>query len=198
MNAGAHQPFLWTRSHGRGLDKEWGRSAFTLIEIMVAIGIMAVVLAMGMPAIYKSLRQEGIRKACADLLEGCVQARAQAILQGVAADFVIRAEDGTLSIQMVPDSRPRSMNELTVNLRDNTEARGPAAPSFSARLPENVAVELLDINFVDHMDAGEARVRFHPNGTSDEFTIVLRSEDGEVRKISLEVVTGIATMDVMQ
>lgn len=176
-----------------------GRRGFTLIEIMIAIGIMAIVLAMGMPAIYKSLRQEGIRKACSDLLEGCAQARAQAILQGIPADLVIRAEDGHLGIQMAPDTRRRARNELTVNLNDDAAEAAPpsSTPSFSAKLPDNVAVELLDVNFVDHMEISEARIRFHPNGTSDEFTIIMRSEDGEARKVSLEVVTGLATMDVL-
>lgn len=160
---------------------------------------MAIVIAMGMPAIYRALRQEGIRKACADLMEGCTQARAQAILQGVPTDLVIRSEDGQLSVQSAPEPARRPRNELTINLADGTSHYGqPQRTAFSGRLPDNVGVQMLDVNFRDHMEFEEARVRFYPNGTSDEFTIVLRSEEGEIRKISLEVVTGLPTMEVLR
>jgi hypothetical protein len=41
-------------------------------------------------------------------------------------------------------------------------------------------------------------VRFHPNSTSDEFTVVLRSDQEEWRKVSLEVTTALADMAVVR
>jgi len=52
---------------------------------------------------------------------------------------------------------------------------------------------MLAVNFVEYKDAGEARVHFYPNGTCDDFTLILRSDQGEWRKISLEVATGLAS-----
>ena len=52
-------------------------------------------------------------------------------------------------------------------------------------------VQLVDVNFVEMMDEPEARVRFYPNGTSDEFTIVY-SWHGKQRTVMLDVVTGLA------
>jgi hypothetical protein len=69
---------------------------------------------------------------------------------------------------------------------------------YSARLPENVGIELLGVNFVELQDAEEARVWFFPNGMSDEFTVVLRSDRDEWRQISLEVVTGLAEVTVIK
>ena len=40
-----------------------------------------------------------------------------------------------------------------------------------------------------------AEVRFYPNGTCDELTLVLLSERQERRNIWLEVVTGLAFME---
>src|SRR5712671_4331869 len=37
--------------------------AFTLIELMIVIGIMAVVVAMGIPMVYHALHKEGLTKA---------------------------------------------------------------------------------------------------------------------------------------
>jgi hypothetical protein len=39
-------------------------------------------------------------------------------------------------------------------------------------------------------------VRFFPNGTCDEMTLVLRSDKNEWRTISLEVTTGLASVEV--
>ena len=36
------------------------------------------------------------------------------------------------------------------------------------------------------------RVRFYPNGTSDEMTVIFHSDKGEFRKITLEPTTGLA------
>ena len=69
---------------------------------------------------------------------------------------------------------------------------------FSVKLPEEVGIEELAINFQLLKDAELVAVRFHANGTSDEFTVVLRSLHGELRKISLDPVTGKATYDVMR
>ena len=70
--------------------------------------------------------------------------------------------------------------------------------SFSARLADTIAIQLLDVNFHDQMKADEALVQFFPNGTSDEFTIVLAGDDGGIRKITLDVITGLADTEVLR
>ncbi len=63
-------------------------------------------------------------------------------------------------------------------------------------LSDHLSIELLSVNsvnFVNLKDAEVARVRFYPNGTSDEFLMVLHSSDtGELRQITLEAVTALA------
>lgn len=66
--------------------------------------------------------------------------------------------------------------------------------SFSAQISDRVRIELLDVNFVECKELEVATVRFTPNGTSDDFTIIMSSE-GEFRQVSLEVVTGLADVE---
>jgi hypothetical protein len=66
------------------------------------------------------------------------------------------------------------------------------------RLHPGIAVELLDVNFVNQMEFPEARVRFYPNGTSDEFTTILLWNRRTRAKISLEVVTGLADVEFLR
>ena len=56
---------------------------------------------------------------------------------------------------------------------------------------------MLDINKLKHdfrLDE-TARVRFFPNGTSDELTLILLSEKNERCEILLEVTTGLAEVE---
>ena len=173
--------------------------AFTLIEIMVAIGIMGVVLAMAMPAIYRTIRQDGIRKATSDIMEGCTQARAMAILQGSAAELVIRSDDGSIQVQSLPPESSGTGHEPSLDWTSNGEPPPARFTSkFGSSIPDSVAIQMLDVNFRDHMELGEAHVHFYSNGTSDEFTIVLRDEDGGMRKISLDVITGLPSMETIK
>jgi prepilin-type N-terminal cleavage/methylation domain-containing protein len=145
--------------------------AFTLIEIMIVVAIMGLVLAMGVPSFVRALRKEGIYKASSDLMEACKQARSDAILKGQPAELVMHPVDGTFE---VPGSFP-----LT-------------------QFPENVHIDILGVNFIQYENMDEAHVSFFPNGTSDEFTIVLTSDQHETRKISLDVVTALADLEVVR
>jgi hypothetical protein len=67
----------------------------------------------------------------------------------------------------------------------------------STRFADSITLDMLDINLLEYRDADEARVRFFQNGTSDEMTLILHSGD-QYRKITLEVTTGLASMEVIR
>jgi type II secretion system protein H len=164
-------------------------AAFTLLELMMVLGIIAICFGVAVPAFVRSQQRAPLQQAVQDLMEGLKQARATAILTGSPADFILRLEDRTISVQAVSGAAA-----------ENSETRlANAAPKgFTAQLSDELNLELLAVNFRDLLAASdeEARVRFQPNGTSDEFTIVLRSPDNQWRKISLEIVTGLASLEV--
>ncbi len=172
--------------------------AFTLIEIMLAISIGAIIMAIGLPAFVNAMRKEDLRKAVSEVVEGCSHARAQAILKGVPMEFVIRAEDGSLSVQ---PARLRNSGEpfgKEASQVGQSAAESATLPSgFSSQLPSDVGVKLVYVNLQDKMELPEARVRFFPNGTSDEFTVILFSTKGE-KKISLDLVTGLADVETLR
>ena len=171
-------------------------AAFTLIEIMVVVGIIGIVLVMGAPPFVRSLQKDALRQATSDIEEACSKARALAILQGVPMQLVLRANDGQLTVTPAPE--PGLRRTAPEEGPDNSvAAAGPAAPVFSAQLQRDVAVTLLYVNLKNQMEAEVSRVHFYPNGTSDEFTIVLETNRG-VRRISLESVTGLADVEVIR
>ncbi|MGZ4963386.1 MAG: pilus assembly FimT family protein [Limisphaerales bacterium] len=144
--------------------------AFTLIEIMIVVAIMGLVLAIGMPSFVKTLHKEGMRKAVDDIMEACQAARSDAIMKQKTADLVFHPVDGTIS-----------------------------APGFKgATLPSNVEIQILGVNFVQFERAEEAKIHFFPNGTSDEFTIVLQDDQFQTRQISLDVMTALPDVEVIK
>jgi prepilin-type N-terminal cleavage/methylation domain-containing protein len=171
--------------------------AFTLVEIMIVVGILAIVVAMGMPAFVQTLKKEPLRQAVSDIVDACTQARAQAILKGAPAELTIRAADGQLTVAPVRKNAVAGEEGTLEPTVESGDATAPATPMFSARLQEDIAVTLLYVNLQDRMEAEETRVRFYPNGTSDEFTIVVQFGGG-IRKISLECVTGLADVEVVR
>jgi hypothetical protein len=124
-------------------------------------------------------------------------------------DLVFRAEDGQISIQPAGQQagsaaeKPERLESHNVageewRMEDRPSSASSAAEplNFSARLSDKIAIELLEVNFQDPMEFEEARVRFYPNGTCDEFKMVLfRPDTNERRLLTLEVVTGLLDVE---
>jgi prepilin-type N-terminal cleavage/methylation domain-containing protein len=166
------------------------QGAFTLIEIMVVVGIMGLILAMGIPSIYHMWHKESLQKTTNDIIELCGRARAQAIMRGEVAEIVIRPQARRVEIVGAPPPRetglPRQSTEQTLTT---------SGAASSVQWAETIGLEMLDVNLSEYKEADFARVRFFPNGTSDELTLILRSDQNEWRKISLEITTGLASFE---
>jgi prepilin-type N-terminal cleavage/methylation domain-containing protein len=173
--------------------------AFTLVEIMVVIGIIALLMAAGVPSMTRALQRDDLARAMKDTIEGCKTARDRAILQGVPWAFIVK-NTGELTVEPAPQELHRGRPDILAE-EGGTEPKKtpPESPysGFPRKLGEDVIVQLVDVNFVDHMEAPEARARFFPNGTSDEFTIVFAWK-GKQRTVMVDVVTGQATEFIRQ
>ena len=147
--------------------------AFTLIEIMVVVAIMGIILAAGIPSLYGFMHKAGLRKTTSDIVETCQSARAEAILTGKPTELVFHPREGTCEA--------------------SASGGGYGSWAHSAKI-ENCSIEMLDVNLQECKEFDTARVRFFPNGTCDEMTLVLRSQDNQWRKISLEITTALPTV----
>ena len=158
----------WMKSdtQAAGAQCPWS-SAFTLIEIMIVVAIMGLTLSMGVPSFVRAVRRQGMRKAQNELLKACRDARAEAVMKNHSVDLVFHPTDGTFEVPGV---------------------------DAQAQFPKDVSIDILGVNFIQYEQADMARVRFYPNGTSDEFTIVLQSPN-EALKISLDTVTALSVVE---
>jgi type II secretion system protein H len=179
--------------------------AFTLIELMVVIAIMGIIMTIAIPSIHGQLHPESMRKAIQDLTEACEQARARAILDGVQTDLVIRPVERSFDIEAGRAGPPPEEDRLfspdvagnnwRMPPKPTNRRQGSGGGGGSFTLSHKIIIEGLGINGLDYTEDEVGRVRFYPNGTSDEFSIVLLSDRGERRNLTLEVVTGLADVE---
>jgi len=157
---------------------------------MIVIGIMGLILTIGVPLIYKIWHRAPINQATADLFEVLSNARARAILQGKEVDLIFHPREGRFEVDGAANGTAAGSGQVQAGL-----VRG-AGTGTHGKLPDNVVIRMLDINKLQDHDflADEvARVRFFPNGTSDELTIILQS-GADQRGVTLEITTGLASV----
>jgi prepilin-type N-terminal cleavage/methylation domain-containing protein len=179
------------------------QAAFTLIELMVAIAIVAMILTIGIPFVRTAIDSpRGINGAVRMVEDAVRDTRAKAILERADADLVIRRGEGSFSIAGA--SSPRQMESPDVygnewRMAERSSGSSAAKTEFRriypAKLPAGVWVEGLFINGLDWTEDEEARVRFYPDGTSDAMSLFLESDQSEFRNIWLEVVTGLPEVE---
>jgi prepilin-type N-terminal cleavage/methylation domain-containing protein len=170
-------------------------AAFTLIEIMVVIAILGIVATMGIPTIYQLRKKENLAQTVRDIFEVCAVARREAIMRGVTTELHIRPQERRLNVAVSPPPPRTDPGDLAPSSEPPQEPVAKPRSGMSAEIPDGLFIEMVDVNFVEYRDADFARVRFHPNGTCDEMTIVLSSKKNEFRKISLEITTSLATVE---
>ena len=179
-------------------------SAFTLIELMVVMGLMMIILAIGVPKMVQGNRSP-LGESLNAVMEACAAARRQAILTGSTSRVTIRgAEEGTGFIISAGSGggrsgaqKDRDINSDMADFLDETPkpaSKPSAGAGFSGRIHDEVAVHFISVNFDESMDKDQVEVKFYFNGTSDEFTIGMRHEYGDavLRFVQLDSVTGLA------
>lgn len=143
-----------------------------MIEIMLVIGILALVMTLSVPSIYSSVKKGPMRSAITGVTEACDIAKARAVLSGKCV-------------------------LLTFNPRGRSYAvEGGALKGVglgvtgSGTIDESIDIEMLDVNLTEYKGEDRAMVRFYPDGTSDEFTLILR-QDGNWVKLALDPTTSV-------
>ena len=172
-------------------------SAFTLIEIMVAIGIIAIILAIAIPSIYQQTRKEGMRKAVSDLIEACRQARERAILEGTTVELSVRVPpNGEINVRTTGGASGDGMDMEPME----PSGRGGGGSVFNAKFSDHITyVDAQSWEVADRATAQDEVIwKFYRDGTCDYLEIELRSDQGEVRIITTDVVTGIADVEVVR
>jgi len=159
---------------------------------MIVVAIMGIVLTMGIPMVYQLRHEAPLRKAVRDVIEVCSQARAQAILQSKAVAVVFHPREHRLEIEGAGNTKEAGTGAVQIGLTPG------AGNGTFAKISEDVAIEMLDVDLSEFKDAEQVKVWFYPNGVCDELTLILFDPSAPRdprRAISWEVTTGLASVE---
>ena len=181
---------------GRGASG--GVRAFTLVEIMVVIVVLAIVAATVLPNLggtAGTVRLTATTRHLAALMDYCYHAasatsrvhaivisadgRQYRVVAEVEPEFV-RRESG--------EGGELEADELLVPIR--------LPGRFSGTLPEGIAVGQVSMFETELSDAGEEQVRilFFPDGTTEFMSLVVTESGGAQRTIELNGLSGTVTI----
>jgi hypothetical protein len=159
-------------------------------------------MAIAIPALNAAARRDPLTRALNDLLDAFREARSRAVLEGVSMQVVIHATDGLIEVQPAPIRNPdRTAPMLPIDVTPsssggNEEASPPRlSKPFAATFSQEVAFRTLVVNTHDTMAEMVTAIRFHPNGTCDQFDAILRWPGHGERHISLEITTGLPEVE---
>lgn len=189
------------RAHGADLNRHSAfhfQQAFTLIEIMVVVGILAIIMSIAIPSVYQQMKKDGMRLAVSDVLEACGQARARAILDGSVCTVTIRVPPNG-GINVASAGRPSGGSGFLAAGAGEMPLSGGGGGIFSARFSNHIIkVDATVFEAADHQAENEVVCKFYANGTCDAMRVELVSDQNEVRVITTDVVTGIADVEVVR
>ena len=167
---------------------------FTLLEIMIVVAIMGIMMGTGIPIVVKAWKKAPMAKALSDFQEVCGAARRDAIMKGKPVRLVIYPQEGRFEVD---GSGGKAAGSSSTPVGLSAIGATSESAGTAGHFPREIQIELLDINKLPHEFRNDEKcyVRFFPNGTCDELTIILLSDQGERRAIMLEVTTSLAIVE---
>lgn len=185
-----------------GQRGQWKTSGgFTLLELMVVVFIIAIIMGMSIPNLSAKIRRDPLSQAVYDFVEACRNAREISILSGRTMEVRITPESESTLLQVQPApvrDAGRFMGQSLQPGPKPDEGAGTPSPAkttepYSARFDNTVAFDdqTLRVNLrpVDRTESSIA-IRFHSNGTCDQFEGIIHHNTLGDRKVTLEVTTG--------
>jgi prepilin-type N-terminal cleavage/methylation domain-containing protein len=157
------------------------KRAFTLVEIMVVVAIIAILIGISVPSFRAFLDKEPLEKAIADVEGLCRQARAEAIVNQRPMDVILNDVDDTVALVIAPRVVIKPDEMTGVNTQTTEEAREIDRVDLTA--------DLQIIEPEQEEQGLDVHIRFYPNGTSEPLEVRVSSGDGAYRLI-LDPVTG--------
>lgn len=174
-------------------------SAFTLIELMVAIAIIGISLAVAIPNLREIVRSP-IAQATKDFIDAAREARNRAIMLGRPMQLVILADaqHTRVIIEPAPEGVLGARNGVSSAGLDERASAGWEGPKMVSNftLHDDVAFRMMLVNGRDYISTSDATaIRFYPNGTADHCIAELTWLHREARRFTVEVMTGYVNVE---
>ena len=176
----------------------YSRRGFTLLELILVIGILVAISAIALPTVTRSFSSQSLLKAADRVRVSMGQARVRAIRTGQihAVGYVPgRSWIDIASLEQLPTIANRAGRRL------QEQRRGITSNYDDDLLPGRVIFvagqTVVDARAADAGPTDTSQLRtilFYPDGTSQDARLTLQNEDGRLIDVALRGLTGIASV----
>lgn len=176
----------------------YSRRGFTLLELILVIGILVAISAIALPTVTRSFSSQSLLKAADRVRVSMGQARVRAIQTGQihAVGYVPgRSWIDIASLEQLPTIANRAGRRL------QEQRRGITSNYDDDLLPGRVIFvagqTVVDARAADVVPTDTSQLRtvlFYPDGTSQDARLTLQNEDGRLIDVALRGLTGIASV----
>ena len=176
------------------------RDAFTVLELMIVMGIIVLIASMAMPQLISSIRESTVFDAADQVREAAAEARRFAIDTGV--DYEFRYEIGGGTVVVLPsEDEQAAYDEQDTNTTTEKWMRliEELPEGFLLKAPEGTEEtgETLDaVRFGDLQGESLTRktwsapIMFRFDGTADDFELRVSDEESLTSIVSIRGLTG--------
>jgi prepilin-type N-terminal cleavage/methylation domain-containing protein len=159
-------------------NKHTHRGGFSLIELSIAVFIIAIIMAVSVPSFLRSYNASLLSSMGRTFITACQFARLNAVLHQQKVAFYI-----DLDKQMMWLTQAASIDDT-----DSSELRGQTLKTIA--VSPRIALVSAQTGDEPLQQRGQAVAMFYPNGTCDTFTVTFRgTEKGSGLAIVVDPVT---------
>ena len=161
-----------------GNDPSPRESGFTLIELSIAVFIIAIIIAVAAPSFVRSYNTEVLNATGRTIATSCEFAKLNAVLHQQKVGFWIDMDHQTIWLM-----------QATTN---DTDDASPGEAEVLKTIPMPSRIGLVSAQLGELMPQARGRVEatFYPNGTCDAFAVTLRGvEKGSGLEVIVDPVT---------
>jgi len=161
-----------------GNDARSGERGFTLIELSIAVFIIAIIIAVTIPSFVRSYNAEVLNATGRTIATSCEFAKLNAVLHQQKVGYYIDMDRQTIWL----------MQATTNDTADGSSSDAEVLKSIP--IPSHIGLASAQLGELMPQGRGQVEATFYPNGTCDAFAVTLQGvEKGSGLEVIVDPVT---------